>query len=153
MSMMFKEFNIVDHDLETEVSNFERVNKRFGNSYFDFFSKSTHPTLQNLAFALRHREIWPEDFTWNYEFCASCAIGLACRIWPQNYHHVRLPPSNLRSLMICARQFDISTKDAETLFFDSRPRRTFLNPFPLRSETQPEDVAKAIDRYIKKYMR
>jgi hypothetical protein len=38
------------------------------------------PNLQNLATVLRHREMWPTDFEWDYSQCSTCAMGLAWRL-------------------------------------------------------------------------
>jgi hypothetical protein len=35
------------------------------------------PTLADLAIILRHREVWPEGFVWDYSTCQTCAMGLA----------------------------------------------------------------------------
>jgi hypothetical protein len=39
------------------------------------------PNAKNLAFYLRHKELWPEGFVWDYGRCATCAIGLAWAMW------------------------------------------------------------------------
>jgi hypothetical protein len=39
------------------------------------------PSLENLAFMLRHPETWPEGFEWDYGCYAGCAVGLAHRLW------------------------------------------------------------------------
>src|ERR1700733_2317440 len=41
----------------------------------------TKPSLAALALVLRNRELWPEDFTWDYTRCSNCAIGLAAKLW------------------------------------------------------------------------
>jgi hypothetical protein len=38
------------------------------------------PNLQNLATVLRHREMWPTGFKWDYSSCLTCAMGLAWRL-------------------------------------------------------------------------
>jgi hypothetical protein len=39
------------------------------------------PSAKGLAYVLRHRELWPAGFTWDYGYCDTCAIGLASRLW------------------------------------------------------------------------
>ncbi len=49
------------------------------------------PSLENLAYVLRHRETWPRGFEWDYRFGPSCAIGLSAETWPGNGLSYRLP--------------------------------------------------------------
>lgn len=39
------------------------------------------PTLSDLAYLLRHPELWPPHFVWNFAHCQSCAMALAFRKW------------------------------------------------------------------------
>jgi len=39
------------------------------------------PSLTALAYALRHRERWPEGFVWDFGCYGSCAWGLARQLW------------------------------------------------------------------------
>src|SRR5947209_5961222 len=41
------------------------------------------PSLAALAHVLRHRELWPADFRWNFAYSHQCAMGLAHRLWPK----------------------------------------------------------------------
>lgn len=41
------------------------------------------PSLEGLSYALRHPEIWPKGFEWNYDHCCTCAMGLAGNLWGQ----------------------------------------------------------------------
>lgn len=42
----------------------------------------SQPTADALAYVLRHREMWPVGFgPWDYRTCATCAVGLAHRLW------------------------------------------------------------------------
>lgn len=38
-------------------------------------------SLEGLAYILRHRELWPEGFVWNYNDCDQCAMGLAAELF------------------------------------------------------------------------
>lgn len=40
-------------------------------------------TLENLSFTLRHPDMWPNGFEWNYSDCNRCAMGLAHKMWPK----------------------------------------------------------------------
>jgi len=40
-----------------------------------------YPSVPGLVYALRHREVWPENFKWNFLRNRSCAMGLACKLW------------------------------------------------------------------------
>jgi hypothetical protein len=33
--------------------------------------------METLSYLLRHKELWPTDFAWDYSKCENCAIGLA----------------------------------------------------------------------------
>ena len=39
------------------------------------------PSMRALAHLLRHQELWPERFHWDYTRCETCAMGLAARLW------------------------------------------------------------------------
>src|ERR1700733_15343039 len=39
------------------------------------------PSLEGLAWLLRHKERWPTSFQWNFSEANSCGIGLARREW------------------------------------------------------------------------
>ena len=36
----------------------------------------TNPSVRGLIYVLRHRELWPEKFVWEYTNCVTCAMGL-----------------------------------------------------------------------------
>lgn len=46
-----------------------------------FLHDLSKPGLDALSHILRHKELWPAGFEWNYENCESCAIGLAAKLW------------------------------------------------------------------------
>lgn len=39
------------------------------------------PTLKGLAFLLRHKELWPLGFEWDFGNCDRCAMGLTVQLW------------------------------------------------------------------------
>lgn len=44
-------------------------------------SPTLTPSLENLSYILRHRELWPDGFEWNFRFYSKCGGGLAERLW------------------------------------------------------------------------
>jgi hypothetical protein len=41
-------------------------------------------SVEGMIYLLRHRELWPDDFVWNYTKHDCCAMGLASRFWNRN---------------------------------------------------------------------
>lgn len=39
------------------------------------------PSLEGLAYLLRHPERWPAGFEWSFYACNTCAMGLAVQVW------------------------------------------------------------------------
>lgn len=98
------------------------------------------PTLPALSYVLRHPELWPAGFKWNYDFCTSCAIGLTFRLWPDSVGLVG--GSDLHAVM---RLMNMSKHDANTLFSELKERFPRLSH---RREITPLHVANAIDSYV-----
>ena len=40
------------------------------------------PSVDGLIYSLRHPETWPNGFSWDFEYCSSCAMGLSRALWP-----------------------------------------------------------------------
>lgn len=95
------------------------------------------PSLDGLAYALRHREVWPQRFTWNYTWCHSCALGLAYRLW-RDLKRNAIEDSTLPTV---APHLNIAYEDAARIFVD-------LAPFKQRINITPEHVADAIDALL-----
>jgi hypothetical protein len=74
-------------------------------------NRVNRPTIGALSFALRHKELWPADFHWDYSRCETCAMGLARRMWPK---HVEEP--NLSSMVAA---FGIDHDTAARIFTGS----------------------------------
>ena len=66
------------------------------------------PSLEALSYALRHRELWPSGFVWEFNNCNRCAMGLAWRLWS----FVGSP-----ELSPISRVFGISYEVADRLFY------------------------------------
>ncbi len=90
------------------------------------------PNLQNLATALRHREMWPTDFEWSYSSCSTCAIGLAWRLGMISCH----------GISAAAREFGIPYNVAFPIFL-------WLGlECGGGQNVTPKHVADAIDAYL-----
>ena len=86
--------------------------------------------LSNL---LRHRELWPADFEWNYKHPDTCAIGLARRHW------------NMRwvSLSVLSQKLGLPEPVAYDIFI------CLAGDLHVRTnKITPELVADAIDAYL-----
>lgn len=44
------------------------------------------PSLRNLAYVLRHKEMWPKGFEWNYPNFTGCAMGLSEELWNKSVY-------------------------------------------------------------------
>ena len=73
----------------------------------------TKPSLSTLAFVLRHRELWPEGFEWDYNDCEQCGMGMAFRLGlAARPSHETVGPS----LDAVTEAFDLSEDAALKLF-------------------------------------
>lgn len=94
---------------------------------------------RELSHLLRHRELWPAGFRWNYGMHMTCAIGLAQRRW-------YLSDCSMATL---GRKLDIPEKVAYAIFIYLRPCSASLLGYGVRfEEITPEHVADAIDAYL-----
>lgn len=107
------------------------------------------PTLKALSYALRHKEMWPTGFWWEFAFIETCAMGLASEIW-----------GGASNAMSMSELFDMPLQDARDIFLNEGNwatvrRSLFSTWFPwvktpradLRKVT-PEMVADQIDKYL-----
>lgn len=96
------------------------------------------PSIAGLAYALRHREIWPKGFKWDFPQPDGCAIGLGGRLW--GFHG-----SQWLSLA-CG----ISEEDRQVIFFagNGRKRSVLDKVFGRYSEPTPEDIAARLEALI-----
>jgi hypothetical protein len=109
------------------------------------------PNLVALAYALRHPETWPADFVWDYRNCASCAVGLSLRLWPA----LKLPDGQQAQMTWIAREMAMPYGPAKQIFYGLGPSKRVSDGW-FRSKwvadfkrVSPDDVADAIDRYLK----
>lgn len=118
------------------------------------------PSLEGLAYSLRHPETWPEGFVWDFNECSSCAMGLAHALWngPEVPDEFGRTETNRTYCSQTARMLGMPLTDVEDIFLDNewtRQPKTFLgfipagktDPVPFEDVT-PEMVADAIDAYI-----
>jgi hypothetical protein len=92
------------------------------------------PSLRALSYVLRHRELWPKDFNWQYYDCDSCAMGLASALWKS------VGPACTGSM---SRNFEIGISDAAHIFIDAISWSGY-------GTVSPEMVADQIDKYLSK---
>ena len=104
---------------------------------------NTQPSLAHLSHVLRHRELWPADFgPWDYEFCNTCAMGLAYRLYAEINH------PGCRQMQ---HVFGMDAADAFNIFV-WLPALVDEKSLEAR-EIPPEYVADAIDRYLARKSR
>jgi hypothetical protein len=94
------------------------------------------PSLEALAFRLRHRETWPPGFEWNYSSCLTCAFGLAQKMW-------RVTESGDTVAGEAGRWFNIPKTAAREVFVWAAHKRGCD-----MSAVTPEMVADDIDLYL-----
>ena len=95
-------------------------------------NRKNEPSLSALSFVLRHKELWPDGFEWNYRSCDHCAMGLAKIMWPQ---HV-----NTASTDSMAVAFGMGHIDAATIF-------TGMNA-GIMNDITPEMIADKLDSLV-----
>ncbi len=92
------------------------------------------PTLSDLAYILRHKELWPRDFEWHWSNCHTCAMGLFFR-----FYGIEGEPNAPSA----AKVFGISLTEALDLFMSTH----WFRPHGGDS-IKPEDVANGIERFL-----
>lgn len=98
------------------------------------------PSLKNLSYILRHKELWPEGFEWSYEKCPTCAMGLAAALWGViDTKAVPVTPQ-------MATYFDIPAKIADRVFGGKNIESVFGVYW--YHQITPEMVADKIDEYL-----
>lgn len=99
------------------------------------------PSLEALAYVLRHPETWPEDFQWDYGRCSTCAVGLAHRLWERRPYY---------SVATTAYDFGLGSRDADAIFINAKSKRWLPRFFQAPWSVQPKHVAREIDRYLRR---
>lgn len=125
------------------------------------FADLDKPSLHGLSYALRHPDVWPKNFTWDYTRCETCAMGLAHQLWNEIPAHHKSRDHNGGSTKM-AKAFAIPFTAAKNIFFGYggwtpyTPTTTghlwwkkTTNLSDLENVT-PEMVADQIDKYLAK---
>ena len=99
-------------------------------------NRENKPTIGALSFVLRHKELWPAGFEWDYSRCETCAMGLARLMWPK---HVE--DHNTDSMV---KAFGISHDRAGRIFTGSYTYYT-RGQISGYEPVRPEHVADALD--------
>jgi|SRR5882672_4744252 len=99
----------------------------------------SNPTLQNLIYVLRHPDIWPEDFEWNYYSPSTCAMGLAYQLWPDHIGN-----THSHTMAEC---FGMDHEDSWDIFMDCKAG--LFNTIMGRSPTAKQ-VANKLEKYLAK---
>lgn len=99
------------------------------------------PSLEALSYSLRHCEMWPAGFGWDYSECHTCAMGLAINLWNLREHSTRL--FWLTGCEIMQGAFNIPKKPADNIFCLANEARGLRE-----SDVTPEMVADDIDAYL-----
>lgn len=89
----------------------------------------SRPSVRGLAYLLRHSELWPKGFEFNYLSQVTCAIGLAATYW-----HLRDFTS------VCTTEALGLSNGAARAIFMSRSSSGFRGHSPL-------DIAETLDQY------
>ncbi len=92
------------------------------------------PSLQALSHILRHKELWPDEFEWNFADCHHCAMGLAYKLWRDS---IESPHARSMSLL------GMTINEAYNLFVFPIPP-----PSPIPWDLTPEYIASTIDQYL-----
>ena len=107
---------------------------------FDAAAFSVKPSLEGLAYILRHPELWPQGFEWNFAWCQTCAMGLAWRLCNGQ------PKTSTKGIFDwTANTFALSPGLVEEMFTTRLMRRIGVQ---YSDEVTPLHVADAIDRYL-----
>ncbi len=120
------------------------------------FKDLDKPSLHALSYVLRHPDLWPAGFSWNYNWCHQCAMGLAHQLWKS--FPVGAGDHNAGA-SVMARAFGIPFTEALKIFYghgDWAPVKNKRYGFlKLRSKTvtdfgkvTPDMVADQIDEYL-----
>lgn len=105
------------------------------------FSLDT-PSLEALSHILRHRELWPKEFVWDYQSCSTCAMGLASKLW--NYDTYREVDDS--AVLQAVERLGMEHEPALRILGGSHLEQTYGTTF--YCSVTPEMVADQIDKYL-----
>lgn len=95
------------------------------------------PSLQALSHLLRHKELWPDGFEWDYRRCSTCAIGLSRELWD------RKNIKRFTLMLDIELMLGIDLNDANHFFVESHYSRRIP-----KGDVTPEMVSDDIDHYL-----
>ena len=115
--------------------------KKWDDKLFDL----SKPSLEALSHLLRHREMWPQGFTWNYSVCDKCAMGLARVMWEKDYISPCPDDTILRAEKYMQSTFGLDMDIIDNIFegegWDAKTDIDF-------EAITPEMVADKIDKHL-----
>jgi hypothetical protein len=111
-----------------------------GKLAFEQFQQ--RPTLEGLAYALRHRETWPAWFQWSYMNTDSCALGLAVELSGD------IKPRSITNRHWVMMRLGLSDETSRKLFLRNHAFSVW-HPHWWFADVTPEMVANVIDRYLR----
>ena len=77
------------------------------------------PTIANLAYVLRHKEEWPDDFEWDFSSHYTCALGLLSKKWGDG---------ELLATWRAAPMLGVNVRDINSIFLDENKDGTEILP-------------------------
>jgi hypothetical protein len=100
-----------------------------------FLKDTDKPSLERLSYVLRHKELWPEGFQWDFSVCVQCAMGMARDLWWKG---------ETAGLTEISYKFDLAYPDSKSMFL--APANKWYGK-SMRAVT-PNMVADRIDAYL-----
>jgi hypothetical protein len=103
----------------------------------DMSKRENKPSIGALAFILRHKELWPKGFVWDYNACTTCAMGIAQRLWPEQIEHG----------WDTAKVLGMSRADARRIF-EGGDHRLWYRARRYIEGIRPENIADLLDEVL-----
>lgn len=101
-----------------------------------FLKETNKPSLERLSYILRHKELWPEGFEWDFSSCRQCAMGMARDLWWRGEN---------TGVVEIADKFDLPFSVSKMMFL--APAKKWYGRSSMRAVT-PKMVADRIDAYL-----
>lgn len=114
-----------DSKLLKELENFDELNV---------------PSLERLSYLLRHQELWPKNFKWNFDSCDHCAMGLAIAFWK-----LETPP--IPEVYVSGDRISEQYRTTR-LTFGLKQNSMYMFTHGYGSSITPEVIADRIDRHL-----
>lgn len=124
----------------------------------DYVRGDGQVSLPRLSFLLRHRELWPSQFRWNYGNFDNCAVSLARSYWfipavgviPSRnlYHYFGLDRASYQNIFIGGGDWVPLKSRLMTFLTWAFPTMSWKSARKDLSQVTPEMVADQIDLYL-----